>query len=105
VALVVSHEYVYGDVVTTLPTFAPSSWNCTPVTPTLSLAVAVTLMVPDTVAPLAGEVMETVGPLPPPPDLPVELAKPAHPALHNSTPKAASVKTVDESLFPAPHLI
>ena len=35
--------------------------NCTPTTPTLSDAVAVTLMLPDTVAPFAGAVSETVG--------------------------------------------
>ncbi len=43
------------------PRFAPSSWNCTLATPTLSLAFAVTETVPLTVAPLAGAVIETVG--------------------------------------------
>ena len=35
--------------------------NCTPATPTLSDAEAVTEIVPDTVAPFAGEVMPTAG--------------------------------------------
>ena len=40
---------------------APSSRNWTPATPTLSVALALTLTVPDTVAPAAGAVMATVG--------------------------------------------
>ena len=39
----------------------PSNLNCTPTTPTLSEASAETLIVPDTVAPFAGAVIETVG--------------------------------------------
>ena len=40
----------------------PSSLNCTPATPTLSAAVAESVTaVPETVAPLAGVVIETVG--------------------------------------------
>ena len=40
----------------------PSSLNCTPATPTLSEAEAVTVnAVPETVAPLVGAVIETVG--------------------------------------------
>ena len=39
----------------------PSSRNCTPATPTLSVAVAVRVTVPDTVASLAGAVTLTVG--------------------------------------------
>ena len=46
------------------PRFVPSTLNCTPFTPTLSLAAAVTLTVPDTVAPAAGAVTETVGAVP-----------------------------------------
>ena len=38
-----------------------STLNCTPATAMLSLAVAVTAVVPETVARLAGDVMETVG--------------------------------------------
>ena len=40
---------------------APSSWNCTPATPTLSEALAETVTVPETVAPEVGDVMLTVG--------------------------------------------
>jgi hypothetical protein len=40
---------------------APSSWNCTLATLTLSDALAVTLTVPLTVFPLAGALIETVG--------------------------------------------
>jgi hypothetical protein len=40
---------------------APSSLNWTPATATLSEAVAVTLIVPETVLPDAGDVMLTVG--------------------------------------------
>ena len=39
----------------------PSNWNCTPTTPTLSEALAVTVIVPETLAPKAGEVMLTDG--------------------------------------------
>ena len=46
---------------TSAPSVAPSTLNCTPDTPTLSLALAVTYVVPDTVAPEAGDVIETVG--------------------------------------------
>ena len=60
-AVEVFQEYAYGEVVSRLPALAPSSWNCTLATPTLSEAVAVTLTVPDTVAPLAGAVIDTVG--------------------------------------------
>ena len=44
-----------------LPRFAPSSRNCTLATPTLSEAFAVTVIVPLTVAPFAGEEIDTVG--------------------------------------------
>ena len=43
------------------PSGAPSSRNCTPTTRTLSLALADTVTAADTVAPLAGAAMETVG--------------------------------------------
>jgi hypothetical protein len=56
----VSHEIEYGDVVSSAR-LTPSGLNCTPATPTLSLALAVTVSVPDTVGPDAGEVRETVG--------------------------------------------
>ncbi len=44
-----------------LPRLAPSSLNWTPLTPTLSAALAVTLIDAGTVAPSAGAVSETVG--------------------------------------------
>src|SRR2546426_11368392 len=40
---------------------APSSLNCTPAMPTLSAALADTVIVPETVAPEIGAVTETVG--------------------------------------------
>src|SRR3981189_2789257 len=61
VAVVVSHDAAYGAAVTSAPRLAPSSLNCTPATPTLAEAAAVTLSVPETVAPAVGEVTETDG--------------------------------------------
>src|ERR1700693_3315968 len=44
------------------PRWAPPSLNCTPATPTLSAAVADTVtLAPDTVAPVVGAVIDTVG--------------------------------------------
>src|ERR1700740_2710721 len=60
-AVVVFHEMAYGAAVTSVPAFTPSSRNWTPATPALSEALAVTLIVPPTVAPGAGDVMLTVG--------------------------------------------
>ena len=52
----------YGALVSSTPRFAPSNLNCTPTTATLSEALAVTLtLAPETVAPFAGAVTETVG--------------------------------------------
>src|SRR5439155_9632550 len=51
----------YGAAVTSAPRFAPSSLNCTPTTPTLSVALAETVTVPETEAPATGAVMETAG--------------------------------------------
>ena len=48
-------------MVSSAPRLAPSSWNCTPTTPTLSEAVAETVTVPETVAPELGDVTLTVG--------------------------------------------
>src|SRR5207245_9838417 len=53
-AVVVSHVTEYGDVVSSASRLPPSSWNWTPATPTLSEAVAETVMVPVTVAPEVG---------------------------------------------------
>src|ERR1051326_1081198 len=60
-AAVVSHEVAYGAVAASAPRFAPSSLNWTPTTFTLSDAVAVTVVVPETVAPFAGAVTATDG--------------------------------------------
>ena len=43
------------------PKFEPSTKNCTLVTPTLSEALALRVVTPETVAPLDGAVMATVG--------------------------------------------
>ena len=53
----------YGLLVSAVPTFAPSTLNCTLCTPTVSDALAVTFVVPDTTAPFAGAVIETLGAL------------------------------------------
>ena len=59
---VVSQVMPYGETVSSPPRFCPSRVNWTPVTPTLSVAFAVTTTAePRTVAPLAGAVRETVG--------------------------------------------
>src|SRR5436190_653872 len=58
----VFHETEYGAVVTsTLPLTPLSSRNCTPATPTLSEALAVTVTVADTVWPLRGGPVLTEG--------------------------------------------
>src|SRR5207253_1864228 len=62
VAVVVFQVTEYGVAVSSAPRFTPSSLNWTPTTPTLSAAVAVTaVVVPETVAPPAGAVIDTVG--------------------------------------------
>ena len=48
-------------MVSSAPRFAPSNLNCTPTTPPLSVAVAVTVTFADTVAPGAGAVSHTLG--------------------------------------------
>src|SRR5438552_17420971 len=60
-AVVVFQETEYGATVTSAPRFAPSSLNCTPTTPTLSVALAATVIVLATVAPAVGAVIETAG--------------------------------------------
>ena len=52
---------VYRAVVSSAPSGVPPSRNCTPTTPTLSDALALTVTLPETVALLAGAVIETVG--------------------------------------------
>ncbi len=61
VAVVVFHEVAKGALVSSAPKAAPSSRNCTPATPRLSAALAVTLIVPETLVPFAGDAMLTVG--------------------------------------------
>ena len=57
-----SQDSEYGEDVSGLPTFVPSTLNWTEATPRLSAAVAVSETVaPQTVAPAAGAVTETVG--------------------------------------------
>jgi hypothetical protein len=58
---VVSQEVVYGAAVSSPLSGAPSSRNCTPTTPTASVAVAPTDTVPETVAPGVGALMSTTG--------------------------------------------
>src|SRR5206468_621363 len=57
----VFQETEYGDEVSSAPRLAPSTRNCTPATPILSEAEALTVTVPDTVAPDAGALMLTEG--------------------------------------------
>ena len=61
VSAVVFQASEYGLAVSAEPTLAPSTRNCTLCTPTASEALAVTVGVPDTVAPALGELIETVG--------------------------------------------
>src|SRR5437867_11493958 len=60
-ASVVVQDRAYGAAVTSAPRLTPSSLNCTPTTPTLSVALAETVTVPATVEPVAGAVSATVG--------------------------------------------
>jgi len=57
----VFQEIEKGEVVTLDPKFAPSTRNWTDAMPTLSVAEAVTVTTPLTVAPFAGDVTETEG--------------------------------------------
>ena len=59
--VVVFHPAWKGAEVSGPPRGDPSRRNCTDVTPVSSVAFAVTVTVPDTDAPTAGEVIETVG--------------------------------------------
>ena len=60
-APVESHESEYGGLVSSTPMFVPSSLNCTPATPPLSDAHADKVTEPDSVAPDAGDEMNTMG--------------------------------------------
>ena len=57
----VSQSSPYGGTTSSVPSSLPSSRNCTPSTPTLSLALAVMVMTSSTVAPSPGAVMATLG--------------------------------------------
>ena len=61
VAVVVFQERLYGEVVFSAPSTAPSSRNCTPATPTSSDAVAETVTVPASGVFAAGAVSAAVG--------------------------------------------
>ena len=54
-------DKLYGAVVSAAPELTPSTWNCTLAIPTVDAAVALTVTVPDTVAPPAGALIDTVG--------------------------------------------
>src|SRR5689334_4025799 len=56
----VLHEMEYGAVKSSAPSATPSRRNCTPATPALSLALALTVTTPDTL-PAEGAVITTVG--------------------------------------------
>src|SRR5438552_17911630 len=60
-AVVVFQEIEYGATVSSAPRFTPSSLNCTPTTPTLSLAFAETVTVPAIEAPVVGAFVEAAG--------------------------------------------
>jgi hypothetical protein len=100
---VVSQTYLYGEAVNGLPTAAPSSWNCTLVTLTLSATAAKTVTLPDSVAPTAGEVIATVGAVVLLGALLLALTKPVHPVLKNArltTPTSANTYLVPNSTAP-----
>jgi len=61
VRLVVLYVVEYGDDVSEVKDDPPSTLMSTLETPTLSVAFAVKLIVPDTVEPFAGEVMDITG--------------------------------------------
>ena len=56
-----SHANAYGEAVSSTPALTPSTRNCTPTMPTLSLAIAVTFRMSLTCALAAGEVIATLG--------------------------------------------
>ena len=59
--IVVSHGAMYGDLRIPKPRPAPSSVNCTLGTPLKPEVAAATLIVPDTVDPEVGDVMDMLG--------------------------------------------
>ncbi len=60
-AVVVSHDAEYGELVSSEPRLFPSSTICTPMTPTLSEASAATAIVPEMVEPEMGKEIDTNG--------------------------------------------
>jgi hypothetical protein len=91
----VFNDCEYGAALTAAPRFVPSTWNCTLATATLSAAVAATVIVPETVAPEPGAVIDTVGGVVSPPVLVLlEPTTPAHPVLNTSKPKIPKNKIV-----------
>src|SRR3989442_10089013 len=63
VAVVVAQETEYGAVVASAPRVAPSSLNCTPTTPTLSLALAETVEIGRASCREGGEISVVAGSL------------------------------------------
>src|SRR6266571_495720 len=61
VVVAVFQEMAYGAVVSSDPSVAPSSRNWTPATPTLSVALAATGIVPVRLDPARGEVTDAIG--------------------------------------------
>ena len=59
--VVVFQDVEYGDAVTWAPKLFPSNLNCTPAIPTLLEALADTVIVPVSVEPFDGAVIESVG--------------------------------------------
>jgi hypothetical protein len=95
--VVVFNDCEYGAVLTAAPRFVPSIWNCTLATATLSEAVAAMVIVPETVAPEAGEVIDTVGGVVSPPGPLFEPTTPAHPVLNTSKPKTQKNRSACEA--------
>src|SRR5712671_256441 len=62
--VVVSQLIEYGGTVSSVPICPPSTKNCTPANPTLSVAFAFTGTAPNTVVPAFGVVTVTVGGVP-----------------------------------------
>src|SRR5687767_8792881 len=60
-AVAVFQTKLWGAVVTSDPRLVPFSLNCTPATPTLSIADATSAIEPETVNPVVGDVMEMTG--------------------------------------------
>ena len=58
---VVSQKVTYGVVVISGPRLTPFTLNCTPAIATLSNAEAETVVIPETVAPADGALMDTIG--------------------------------------------